>query len=113
MTIEAKVQTRAKHVFAVNDTQVVEYLRCAYPTRSARRVDVRLIDVVEVEWRHVGPDGIRFALREEKTEPAITGGELIHHARRDYASPTDREIRGATEYFTLRRIVGIDLRAAV
>ena len=113
MPVEAEINAAAKNVCATNHAYVVKHLRSRYPACGARRVDVWLVNIIEVEGWHIRPLRVRLSLREEKTEAPVTHGQLVNDARRDHSAIAQRQIGCSAEDFTLRRIIRINLWPAI
>ena len=77
---------------AMNNAQIVQQLRCRYPARGARRVDVGLVNRIEVEGRDIRPLRVCLSLGEEKTEAPVANGQLVNDAHRDHPAVTECQI---------------------
>ena len=77
MPVKAEINAAAKDVRAMDHAHVIEYLGCRHPACGARRVDVWLVNRIEVEGRDIRPLRVRFSLGEEKTKAPVANGNSL------------------------------------
>ena len=113
VTIKPEVDASAKHMRAMNKTQVVENLRCSHPASRARCIKIGFTDRVEVKGRYIRPGWICFALRKQEAKSSIPDRQLIDYPGRKNSAVAKGQAGGPAEYFALRRKAGKHLWPAI